>query len=453
MKIHRQLFAAGRLLDKKKAMPKVLELTQGAIAGVDSALDVPTPEAAVMADELYEARTQAISRGELLLVPQVPRQTLSVILRGRIEELSGWTLYQQNQPAQAVKHLKRAVSVLPEKSSWWRSSVWRLGSALESDGKQTEALENYIKSYKNGEATSEKYFIIESLYQKVNGNRDGLEEKIGKRPENLPDTIAQVTENTNPEPEVSKTSETVAETSPTPPPTPPTEPENPPTTDTETVSNEETPPETETIFNEENPPTTDTSEIPPPENTPQPEPVPTPEELTETPVVETEPTPIPEEIQIEQPEPESENPTENPPESEITPEPTPEVQPPTETVAENTQTQTIENSTPPPTETEIRSPEDKTLPKPRQPRSRSSSRSSSMFAERKIKKRRKRKPPEHLKNLRKIRQNPNPINRSEPSRKLLFRTRRARASLRKINRPPKKLRNANWSSVRKASGF
>ena len=202
MKIHRQLFVAGRLLDKKKDLPKVIELTQAAVKGVDSALDVANPSAVVMADELYETRTLAISRGEVLLVPEVPRQTLSVILRGRIEELSGWTLYQQNKPAEAIVKLKRAVSVLPEDSSWWRSSVWRLGTALEADGKSKEALENYIKSYKSGETSQARYLIIESLYQKVNGSSDGLEQKIGKRPEGISDTVAKIgeTQNTNLEP-------------------------------------------------------------------------------------------------------------------------------------------------------------------------------------------------------------------------------------------------------------
>ncbi len=157
MKIHRQMFVAGRLLDKKKNLPKVIELTRAAIKGVDTALDVPNASAAVMADELYETRTLAISRGELLIVPEVPRRTLSVILRGRIEELSGWTLYQQDKPAEAVVKLKRAVSVLPEDSNWWRSSMWRLGAALEADGKTKEALENYIKSYKSGETNPAKY--------------------------------------------------------------------------------------------------------------------------------------------------------------------------------------------------------------------------------------------------------------------------------------------------------
>ncbi len=292
MKIHRQLFIAGRLLDKKKDLPKVIELTQSAIKGVDTALDVPNPSAAVMADELYETRTLAMSRGEVLIVPEVSRPTLSVILRGRIEELSGWTLYQQNKPDAAIVKLKRAVSVLPADSNWWRSSVWRLGAALEAEGKTKEALENYIKSYKSGESNTAKYIIIDSLYQKVNGNRDGLEEKIGKQPEGISDTVAKVTENINPEPEISPSPEVVTETSPTPLTEEPKQQEIQPTSTKETSK-------TETL-NLDKSAQSESIATPTPEISPSPEPISTSEkpfektsEVSTMPMPETDVSSIP----------------------------------------------------------------------------------------------------------------------------------------------------------------
>ncbi len=310
MKIHRQLFIAGRLLDKKKALPKVIELTQAAVKGVDAALDVSNPSAVVMADELYETRTLAISRGEVLIVPEVPRQTLSVILRGRIEELSGWTLYQQNRPADAVVKLKRAVSVLPGDSSWWRSSVWRLGTALEADGKSKEALENYIKSYKSGETNPARYLIIESLYQKVNGSSDGLEQKIGKRPESISETVAKIeeTQNTNSETQNSATETTSPQTtqvSPTPEITPTPTPEI-------TATPEPLPSPQETV-----------------KNTSEPVATPTPEknQTVETPNTTTvTPTETPAATKVV---PENTTPVNTPtPEPEVTPEPAPTAMPP-----------------------------------------------------------------------------------------------------------------------------
>lgn len=182
MKLHRQLFAASTLLSKRIALSKVSELADAAIGNTDAALNVADPGAAVMASELYESRALALTRGELIKVPDVPRAMLSAILRGRIEEIAGWSLFNQNKPSEAVIRLRRAVSVMPEKSAWWRSSMWRLGSALQADNKEAEALDSYIKSYSIDMPEGARYAVIESLYRKLNGNLDGLEGKIGKNP-------------------------------------------------------------------------------------------------------------------------------------------------------------------------------------------------------------------------------------------------------------------------------
>ncbi len=182
MKLHRQMYSATLLLQKNVALPKVLELVKSAIGNADAGLEVSTPAAAVMASELYESRTIAFAKNEIIVVPEVPRQTLSAILRGRIEELTGWTLYQQKSYPEAVVRLRRAISVLPDKSAWWRSSMWRLGSALEADGKDKEALDSYIQSYKTGRPSALRYSVVETLYKKVHGSSDGLELKIGPNP-------------------------------------------------------------------------------------------------------------------------------------------------------------------------------------------------------------------------------------------------------------------------------
>lgn len=220
MKLHRQLFIANRLLEKKSNFPKISELTKAAIGGVDESLNLPNPASAVLADELYESRKLAIARGEVIIVPEVSRQTLSNILRGRIEDITGWALFQESKTADAVVRLKRAVSILPEKSAWWRASMWRLGAALEADGKSKDALDAYIKSYTNSQADAVKYSIVESLYQKVNGNLDGLEARIGAKPASIASsfpvqieqTVAQKSEKeipkVEPTPEIKLTTET-----------------------------------------------------------------------------------------------------------------------------------------------------------------------------------------------------------------------------------------------------
>ncbi|HVF30660.1 MAG TPA: hypothetical protein VNA22_06795, partial [Pyrinomonadaceae bacterium] len=114
-----------------------------------------------------------------MAIPEVPKQTLSAILRGRVEEITGWALYQQNNFPEAVVRLRRAISVMPDKSAWWRSSMWRLGAALAADGKDSEALNSYIESYKTDKPDFAKYAVVEALYKKVNGSLDGLEAKLG----------------------------------------------------------------------------------------------------------------------------------------------------------------------------------------------------------------------------------------------------------------------------------
>ncbi|MEO7540212.1 MAG: tetratricopeptide repeat protein, partial [Pyrinomonadaceae bacterium] len=177
MKVHRQLYTATQLLDKKIALQEVVEIARAATANIDAGLSVTSPSAAVMASELYENRLLAASRGEYLNVPEVPRPTLSAILRGRVEEISGWALFQIQDPTASIVHLKRAVSVLPVDSIWWRSSTWRLAMALALAGKDAEALDMYIKSYKSS-GTSIQYGVITDLYTRIHGSTEGLDEKI-----------------------------------------------------------------------------------------------------------------------------------------------------------------------------------------------------------------------------------------------------------------------------------
>ena len=185
MKIHRQLFAASQLLEKKVALPKVLEIVKTAPQALDHGLDVPDVSTAVLASELYESRKIAAARDDYVSVPIVPRTTLSAVMRGRIEEITGWTYYQMQDSEQATVHLRRAISVLPADSSYWRSSLWRLGTVLTVAGKDTEALDAYVKSYKGSTPDPVRYTAIASLYKRINGTTEGLDALIGTNPSEL----------------------------------------------------------------------------------------------------------------------------------------------------------------------------------------------------------------------------------------------------------------------------
>ncbi len=190
MKAHRQLFAAQELLDRKKELPKVIELAKAAVANADAAVDVPSPTAAVMAEELYESRRLAMLKDEYISIPDVPRSTLLSIIRGRIEDISGWALYQTDNSAESIMRLRRAVSVFPPDSAWWRSTTWRLGSVFESLGQDAEALNSYFKSYKSGQPDAFKYSTIAAVYKRINGSTFGLDAKIGPNPAGPPPDVS-----------------------------------------------------------------------------------------------------------------------------------------------------------------------------------------------------------------------------------------------------------------------
>jgi tetratricopeptide (TPR) repeat protein len=183
MRAFRQLYAASRLLRRGVAFGSVLELMDAARLNIEAAIDAPAATVATTADELRDVRAHAIAQGGTPNVPTLPRNAISNILRGRIEELTGMALLGQGKTAAAVAALRRAVSVLPEKSLYWRTAQWRLGTALASSGGQErDALAAYIKSYNPQSPDPARRAVIEALYTKVNGSPAGLEAQIGSAP-------------------------------------------------------------------------------------------------------------------------------------------------------------------------------------------------------------------------------------------------------------------------------
>lgn len=182
MAVHRQLYAANLLLQKGVAGERAFELARSATAKIDASLDVANPGAAVMASELYEARNVSFARDDYLLIPDVPRQTLIALMRGRVEETTGLALLKQGKPDEATVRFRRALTVFPKDSAWWRSATWNLGTSLAAQGSEKEGLDAMISSYKADKPHVGRYLVIESLYRKVNGNLDGFEEKVGPNP-------------------------------------------------------------------------------------------------------------------------------------------------------------------------------------------------------------------------------------------------------------------------------
>lgn len=177
---HRELYAANKLLQKGIGFQAAFELADAARASADAALTVPAVTLAVQADEYREIRARAIAGGGTPDIEEAPANVLSNILRGRIEDASGWARFNADKVDEAVDHLSRAVNILPVGTPALRTSLWHLGAALERQGKNEEALSSYMKSYNAGEPDPLRRAVIEKLYRRVNGSLAGLDERIGR---------------------------------------------------------------------------------------------------------------------------------------------------------------------------------------------------------------------------------------------------------------------------------
>ena len=180
MRAFRQLYAAGRLQRQNIANSTVVELADEARQASDDALKVPslTLTMAVQADEFGALRARAIAGGNVPDVAEAPHDVLANLLKGRIEDLSGWALMNEGKHAEAIDHLKLAAKTLPAGTPAWRTALWHLGAALEQTDQKQEALDYYIKSFNAGDPDPVRRSVIEQLYKKLNGSLDGLEQKI-----------------------------------------------------------------------------------------------------------------------------------------------------------------------------------------------------------------------------------------------------------------------------------
>jgi tetratricopeptide (TPR) repeat protein len=179
MRTYRQIYVASKFVKKGVALSTVVELMDQAMTGVEAALNVPGATVAVQAEELADTRAHALAQGGTPDIANAPRTALSGLLRAHIEDLAGVALFNMDKAAEASVRLRRAVVAATEGTPLWRSSMWHLGSALEANGKYDQALLYYIKSYLAGPPDQARRSIIETVYKKVNGTLDGLEDKIG----------------------------------------------------------------------------------------------------------------------------------------------------------------------------------------------------------------------------------------------------------------------------------
>ncbi|HYJ84685.1 MAG TPA: tetratricopeptide repeat protein, partial [Pyrinomonadaceae bacterium] len=239
-KVHRQLYAASRLLQKGIGFSTSHELAEAARSTADAGLTVPEVTLAVQADEYREIRARAIAQGGTPDIAEAPRNILSNLLRGRIEDISGWALFNQDKAEEAVDHLRRASNILPERTPGWRTALWHLGAALERLDKTDEALGYYIKSYSVGDPEAGRRSVIERLYRKKHGSLTGLDEQIGAAFSGIPTQVeASSVADKSSAPAQSSSPEVTPNTAPVTSETPKTESPTIPTSTPETKASPE----------------------------------------------------------------------------------------------------------------------------------------------------------------------------------------------------------------------
>lgn len=158
----RALYAAQRLVKSGRLLERALRLAEEAAEAAETAT---APE------------------GSLRDYPNYDREGRLRIFRGRAGELQGWALQRLGRINEAVATLEAAVEVygpLPER----KRALWRLASAKEAAGQESEALELYLAAYeppdKEARTADLNRAVIEALYRKVNGSLQGLDERIGR---------------------------------------------------------------------------------------------------------------------------------------------------------------------------------------------------------------------------------------------------------------------------------
>jgi tetratricopeptide (TPR) repeat protein len=316
MRLYRMLYIANRLTQRGVGLRFAVDTTEAAKRGVEPALDVPHASVALFADELFDVRARAIAEGMTTTAPDASRELLSKVMRGRIEDIAGWALFNQGDAAEAVVRLRRAVSVLPENTIWWKGAQWRLGAALDKSGNAKEALASYVKSFKLGAPDTVRYAVIEEVYRRINGSTKGLDQLLQST-----STVASNRLGAASPARQSNAMSTL--TPPGPAPTPEAQP-SPTAVESPTplpIEASPTPSPTPVVAE----PTPEVSTVPTP--TPAPEPTATPTPTPEEAVAPT-PSPTPEEAVAPTPTPTPEEavaPTPTPtPEPTATPTPTPE---------------------------------------------------------------------------------------------------------------------------------
>lgn len=155
----RMLYIAQRLAKAGLALGLAVELSEQALGLAEVAVE---------------------HEGSLRDFPNFDRNGRLSIFRGRALDAKGLALFKANKNQEAAAALNESVKAYGSLAEG-KTALWHLASVRESSGEIKEALELYIAAYEPAANPNldVNRAVIESLYRKVNGSLDGLDQRIG----------------------------------------------------------------------------------------------------------------------------------------------------------------------------------------------------------------------------------------------------------------------------------
>ncbi len=157
----RKMFIARQLAEKGVLLNHAKELAEQAVSAADAATELER---------------------SVRDLPTADREMRKVVMTARAEDTLGWVLLKRGEIDDAIAALTRGAEAVV-KDSEASTRLWHLGLAKQEAGKNEEALEIYLRAYDPAAPSATiRRQIIETLYVKVHGSTDGLDQKLSSRP-------------------------------------------------------------------------------------------------------------------------------------------------------------------------------------------------------------------------------------------------------------------------------
>lgn len=156
----RKLWVAKRLAEEGVLLGKAKELAEQALDGVDSAVAL---------------------EGSVRDMPDADLETRRAVAKARAQDTLGWVMLKRGDRNEALELLRLSIKG-PTSDPEQIARLWHLGVAEQESGNEREALDIYLQAYDPASPSAPvRKQIIESLYVKVHGSTEGLDQRLPRQ--------------------------------------------------------------------------------------------------------------------------------------------------------------------------------------------------------------------------------------------------------------------------------